>query len=273
MITTSAVDNIQNFTRKDSGSAADKAQNALNGDFENFLKLLTTQLKNQDPTQPLDTNDFTQQVATLSGVEQQINTNKTLGQTIDKLSALVGSSQMNTAVSYIGKNIQAEGNKGVLSQGQSTFVYDLAAAAETVDVTITDAQGNTVFSGQGSKNAGHNVVTWDGVNSVTGQQMPDGTYTIAVKAKDASNNEVKATTYTYGYVQAVEMKDGGPVLSLGDFTVPLDKVTSIQQVQYFSLPPDNPPTSGTSGNTTTGTTTTTTTTNNTTPPATTGSGT
>lgn len=203
---------------------ANSALQTLSGDFENFLLLLTTQLKNQDPTQPLDTNQFTQQIVQLSGVEQAIATNKHL----ENMMSILGQNQSSNLVNYIGKHVESAGNKGVLVNGRADFVYNLASAANTVQVTISDKNGNVVFSGQGTKEAGRNVVYWDGVNSLTGERMPQGTYSVNVVAKDAGGKSVSATTYTTGVVNAVETKDGKSQLMIGDVAIALDKVLSIR---------------------------------------------
>lgn len=205
---------------KDSASAL----KTLSSDFESFLRLLTTQLKNQDPTQPLDTNQFTQQIVQLSGVEQAIATNKHL----EDMMSLMGQNQSSNLVNYIGKQVESAGNKGVLAGNRANFVYNLASAADKVQVTISDVGGAVVFSGQGAKNSGRNVVYWDGLNSFTGAKMPAGTYTISVNAKDGADKDVVATTHTTGVVTSVETQDGKSQLMIGDVAVALDKVLAIR---------------------------------------------
>src|SRR5689334_12301051 len=114
-----------------SPSQAAAAQAALSTDEQNFLKLLTTQLQNQDPTNPLDTNQMTQQIAMLSQVEQQVNTNKNL----EQLVTLMSSTQYNSIVSYIGKQIEAPGNAGALQNGHALFAYYLQGAADHTNIT------------------------------------------------------------------------------------------------------------------------------------------
>lgn len=206
-------------------SKTDQAQSALTKDFGSFLKLLTTQLQNQDPTQPLDTNQITQQIAQLSSVEQQIATNKNL----EKLIAASSSGQINNVVGYIGKRVEAEGNKSSLVNGLASFVYSLDTEATSANVSISDTAGNVVYTGNGNIKAGHNEVFWDGLNSFTGQQMADGTYTISVTAKDSTGADVKVTTFTTGRVTAVDIKDGQPVLEMGSLSLDLDKVLSIRE--------------------------------------------
>lgn len=188
----------------DSGSAA-SAQDKLSGDLNFFLRLLTTQLKNQDPTQPLDTNQVTQQIATLSSVQQQVNTNSNL----EKLLTASKQSQLTTAVSYIGKEVETPGNTGEVMSGQGAFAYSLASTALKANVTIKDAGGNTVFTGTGTTNAGRNIIVWDGTNSITGAHMPDGTYTLSVSATDTSGKAVAVTTASVGIVTSVQNDSSG----------------------------------------------------------------
>lgn len=195
-------------------------------DRDNFLLLLTTQLKNQDPTNPTDTNQVTQQIALLSQVEQQTKSNTFLQQMVAQYSQ----SQANTAVNYIGRQIDAAGNAGQLTGGKATFVYNLPAGVSEATVVISDASGKQVYTGNGTTIAGRNTVIWDGSNSGTGATMPNGKYTFKVLAKDSNGKDVDATnitTLTTGVVQAVETKDGVNTLSLGDINVPLDSIISV----------------------------------------------
>lgn len=225
MLDVSKIDNIDTILNPDAGRTSSKASKALSNNLGDFLKLLTTQLKNQDPTQPMDTSQFTQQIATLSGVEQQINTNRNL----EDIVSLFSSSQINGVVGYIGKRIEAQGNKATLENGGAIFIYDLETEAKTVDLSITDASGAVVFSGEGDIKAGRNEVFWDGKNSFSGATMPDGVYTIGLKAKDYTGKEIKATTTTTGRITAVDLQDGKPTLLMGDHRIPLDKVLTIRE--------------------------------------------
>lgn len=226
------VNNDLNFTtnldklRQDKNpSSAETAQRTLSNNFDDFLRLLTTQLQNQDPTEPLDTNQFTQQIATLSQVEQQIATNRNLEQLINQ----TNSTQINNAVSYIGKTIDSVGNTGSLQGGRAEFAYSLPQAADSVTVSILNKSGEMVFSGNGSKTAGKNIVFWDGVNSTNGRDEANGTYTIVVTAKDAGGKEISATTYSTGRVTSVDLEEGEITLAVGTMRVPLDKVISVRE--------------------------------------------
>ena len=165
MVTTSGVTANSNL------SQSDRARQTLSKDYENFLKLLTVQLSNQDPTQPLDTNQVTAQIAQLSQVEQSVNMNKNL----EQLVALFTTTQYNSVASYLGKQIDAEGNSGVLHNGRAPFAYYLDSEAATTTVKIKNAADQVVYTGTGPTAQGRNQFVWDGKNN-SGQDMPNGIY-------------------------------------------------------------------------------------------------
>ena len=188
-----------------SSTTATAAQNQLDSDTNFFLTMLTTQLQNQDPTSPMDTTAMTQQIATYSGVQQQVTTNSNL----EKLIAQGSSNTSTTAVGYIGKEIESTGDTGLVLGGQGAFSYTLPSAAASANITLTDSDGNVVFSGQGTTTSGRNVVVWDGLNSTTGAQEPDGVYTLAVTATDASGKSITPTLHSVTIVSGVETDSSG----------------------------------------------------------------
>lgn len=221
-----AVNNVANSPSTAAGDGTAntaKVIEGLNGTYQDFLKLLTTQLNNQDPTAPMDVNQMTQQIATLSQVEQQISTNTLLKQLV----TLVDASQFNNAVSYIGRMVDASGNQGVLTSGGATFVYELPAAAKSAAVTITNESGQVVFTGSGTTLAGRNQVVWDGTNNSTGNKMPNGTYKFKVEAKDDQGKAIDVTTLTTGMVTAVDTDNGTTTLTVGNMAVPLNTVRTV----------------------------------------------
>ena len=208
-------------------SRAEIGQQQLAQDFQQFLTLLTTQLQNQDPTEPLDTNEFTNQLVMFASVEQQLASNLNLEELVN-LQQSNGS--IDASVNYIGRFIETEGNGGVLENGSAGFIYDLERAADEVQVSILDDSGRVVFSGQGSTNVGQNVVVWDGINSTNGDQSPPGTYFISVNATDSQGRDIDSTTFTTGRVTAVELNESGQItLEVGDLDINADDVTAIRE--------------------------------------------
>jgi flagellar basal-body rod modification protein FlgD len=213
---------IPNTTATSPNSSSGNAMSQLSGNFDTFLKLLTTQLQNQDPTSPMDTSQFTQQLVEYSQVEQQIGTNSNLQTLISQ-----GTSQSASyATGYLGKTVTVSGGEGSLTKGQAQWTYNLATAATSTTLSITDAKGNVVYSGSGPTAAGNNNVTWNGVDN-SGNQLPDGTYTLAVKAS-AGGQTVISTITSVGTVSEVDMSNGTPQLLIGAMEVPLSSISSVR---------------------------------------------
>ena len=206
-----------------SSSTASGANTTIAGNFNTFLSLLTTQLKNQNPLDPLDTNQFTSQLVQFSSVEQQLKTN-------DYLKTLIQTSQdasNNQAVSYIGKTVTTANAQTTLSNGSASWSYSVPRSAPNATVTITDASGNTVVSKQTSLAAGQGTFTWDGTDGA-GRQFPDGKYTITIDARDSSNTYIPATVQMSGRVTGVDLSGTSPMLDLSDGSqIALSDVTSI----------------------------------------------
>jgi flagellar basal-body rod modification protein FlgD len=201
------------------------AKDRLNSDLDTFLKLFTTQLQNQDPTEPLDTYQMTDQITQFTQVEQQVKTNTNL----EKLLATQRQSQLATAVSFIGSEVETTGNTGELYGNSAIFSYNLATAAAQSEVVITDSTGRAVFKGNGPVANGRNLVVWDGKNSFTGQQEPSGTYTITVKAKNAAGQDIASDARAVGIVTAVESgKDGEIMVSIGKRNIKFEDILAVR---------------------------------------------
>lgn len=223
---TSKTDNINNFTAAGKAkSQADKASDSLFSNYDQFVKLLSVQLQNQDPTKPLETDQITSQIAQLSQVEQQVNSNKNL----ETLIGLYNQSQFSAVVGYIGKLVEAAGNYIDLSSGKAVMVYNLAEGATSAKITISDTNGNVIREMDGTMLAGRNQVIWDGKNNA-GETVEDGTYTIAVKATDAAGDTVKSATASAGRVSSVETINGVASIAIGDILVPLNEVVSVRDM-------------------------------------------
>jgi flagellar basal-body rod modification protein FlgD len=199
----------------------------LADDFDDFLLLLTTQLQNQDPTEPLDTNEFTSQLVEFASVEQAVATNVNL----EKLVSASAATGIQQGLGFIGKSIEAEGSSGVLAEGNATFIYELPQNAASVNVSILDSTGRAVFSGAGNKSAGKNTVVWDGINSLNGQTMADGTYQIVVNARNAKDEKIEAKTFTTGRVTSAEVDaEGTTFLNIGTAKVKADDVIAVREI-------------------------------------------
>ena len=195
----------------------------LVSNFETFLQLLTTQLKNQDPLSPLDSNDFTAQLTQMAGVEQQLLTN-------DLLQALVnqGSVGLDSAVHYIGKEVVAAGSAVRLEEGGATWSYELATNAGAATIEVLDSTGAVVWSGPAPElNSGVHDFTWDGRNAA-GTQLPEGgVYNLRVRATTAGGQTVGSQVLIRGVVTAVELYDGVPYVTIGGSILPMSQVISV----------------------------------------------
>src|ERR1700761_6145832 len=139
-------------------SSTPDAMAQLSGNFSTFLTLLTTQLKNQDPLSPMDSNEFTQQLVEFSQVEQQINTNTNLQSLITQ-----GQSQGSAmATSYLGKQVTITNGQSGLSNGTANWTYNLGTTAAVTSLSVTNANGQVVYTGSGETTAGDHTFTWNG---------------------------------------------------------------------------------------------------------------
>jgi flagellar basal-body rod modification protein FlgD len=198
----------------------------LASNFNTFLSLLTTQLKNQDPLSPLDSNQFTQQLVQMTGVEQQLNTNDLLKQLVSNTSGGVA-----TAVSLIGKDVKAVSDTANLSGGKAQWTYNLPAAASNLKIEVVDAKGNLLHAEAPTTGleAGDHAFSWNGKDLI-GNQLPDGgPYTLRVTALDASGAPIASTNYVKGVVTGVEQSNGATLITINGGQVDWGKVTSITQ--------------------------------------------
>jgi flagellar basal-body rod modification protein FlgD len=201
--------------------------------FQTFLQLLTTQLQNQNPLDPLDTNQFTQQLVQFAGVEQQIATN----QTLSALLQVMDTSHLANAANFVGKSVIAEGATTVLDDVSAVWYINAAKEAPGSKVIVKDANGNEVFSQNIGLKKGSQIFTWDGRGN-DGQIKPDGFYTLTVVGKDAQGGTVSASLDIRGEVTGVEMEDGQPVLKIGDVVrVKLGDVKQIVKPAVETPPP------------------------------------
>lgn len=203
-------------------SAAGRTRLAEN--FDTFLTLLTTQLKNQDPLSPMDSTQFTQQLVQMTGVEQQLLTNDLL----EKLVSNTGSG-VATAVSLIGKEVRADSNLAALSGGKAEWVYKLDRAASDVKIEVLDSKGRVVQTIAPSDNAaGEHIFKWDG-KTAQGSTAADGVYSLRVTAKDSEGSTVPTGIVAQGVVTGVQQVDGQTVITINGAQIPWEKITLIRQ--------------------------------------------
>jgi|SRR5262245_2599754 len=195
--------------------------NTLANNFQTFLTLLTTQLKNQNPLDPLDTNQFTQQLVQFAQVEQQIKQNSQL----ETLISIEKSAQASTALAYVGATVAVDGQTAALKNGQATWTFNVPKPV-TAQVTVRNATGQTVYTGSFSMNAGMQSFQWDG-RDAQGVQWPDGNYTISITGKDTAGQTVAIPTEIEGTVDSVDLTKTPPELKVGGQAFTLDKIKRV----------------------------------------------
>jgi len=218
---------------QNTSSVLDKINNSrtsLANNEQTFLKLLTVQLKNQDPLSPTDTTQMTSQITQMTGVEQQLVTN-------DLLAALVG---MNTGtglsegVNMIGKQVTATTDNSTLKDGKAVFSWSQPGGSTSLTVEVKNAAGKVVRTLKpDDQKSGDHTITWDGKDDSGAQLENGGVYTIAVTAKGADGKEIKATNIkgrTEGVVTAVDNSTGSPQVIINGKPVPIDNVIGVTAV-------------------------------------------
>ena len=200
-------------------NALDNTEIASN--FTTFLQLLTTQLKNQNPLDPLDTNQFTQQLVEFAQVEQQMKSN-------DQLSSLVSlekSAQATTALAYVGATVVVDGSTAPLTNSTANWSLNVTKPS-TATITIKDSTGQNVYTGTVAVNPGTQNFTWNGRGN-DGRLWPDGAYTLTATAVDANQQSVAISTEVQAVVDSVDLTQDTPQLSINGQNYTLDKIKRI----------------------------------------------
>ena len=200
----------------------------LASNFETFLTLLTSQLKNQDPLSPVDSNQFTAQLTQMAGVEQQLLTNDLL----KGLLAAQGGGGLASAATYIGKEAVAAWSATKFTDGQATWSYELAANAASATLQVLDGSGKVVWSGPApDRTTGLHDFTWDG-KTTSGNNAQNGqVYSLRVVAQDAAGGSIGSQVLTRGRITGVELYDGQPYLTVGHSVLPLSTVIALEEAR------------------------------------------
>ncbi len=205
-----------------SGTSGNTALASLSSNFNDFLKMLMTQLQNQDPTSPMDTNQFTSELVEFSSVEQQINTNTSLTQLIQ----LTQAGEVMQASAMNGKQVTVTSDHVPLQNGRGTIQFT-TQTAQPVDILIYDSTGNKLSDNMMMSTAGINTWTWNGTNS-RGATVPDGSYKVAVVAAAADGTTSAVSTNIVGTATGVQSQSNGSLeLELGALSVPFSSVVSV----------------------------------------------
>lgn len=176
--------------------------------FTQFLQLLTTQLKNQDPLSPMDTNQFTQQLVEFSQVEQQMKTNTSLSTLVSMQQA----AQSTEALALVGATVVVNGATAQLANGAANWTLNASKPA-TATITIADSTGQNAFTGTFGVSSGTQTFTWDGHGN-DGRLWPAGSYTLTATAVDASGQSTGISTQVQAVVDSVDLTQTPPILSI-----------------------------------------------------------
>jgi flagellar basal-body rod modification protein FlgD len=214
-----------NGTASSSGSSTSQSLGNLGlqqlaGNFNDFLNLLLTQLQNQDPTSPMDTNSFTTELVQFTGVQQQVATNSSL----TALVALNQQQQLLNSAQYVGQSATVTSSSIALqnSQGEISFT---GTAGETVQIAILNSAGAPIKDATITASQGNNTWTWNGLDDA-GNQVPDGAYAIGVETQTGGNNTAVPFD-VIGTTTGVTNSSNGVSLQLGALSVPIGSVLSI----------------------------------------------
>jgi flagellar basal-body rod modification protein FlgD len=202
-------------------SSASNSLTSLSQNFGNFLNLLMTQLKNQDPSSPMDANSFTTELVQFSSVEQQINTNASLNTLIQ----LTQAGDVSQATAVVGKQVMVQSTQMALQNGSGTLVFT-AAAAEPATITVKNAAGSTLQQVAVKASQGENAWTWDGAAS-SGRTLPDGAYTVTVTSGAPGVSATALPFTVVGTATGVSAANNVVNLQIGALSVPFSDVVSV----------------------------------------------
>ncbi len=208
-------------TTGSTGSASTTALSSLSSNFTSFLSMLMTQLKNQDPTSPMDTNQFTTELVQFSSVEQQIATNTSM----TKLIELTQAGEVMQSSAMIGRQVTVESDHLPL-QGGTGKVQFTTTAAGPVQIAITSDTGTKIRDITVAADKGANAWTWDGKDA-SGKQLADGSYKIAVTGRGANGTAAAIPFTVSGTASGMLSQDGAVQLQFGTQTVPFSAVRAV----------------------------------------------
>ena len=197
------------------------ALTGLSNNFSDFLSLLMTQLQNQDPSSPLDSNQFTSELVQFSSVEQQISTNTDLTQLIQ----LTQASQVEQSASMIGKPVTVNSTQLSLQNGKADVNF-VTQTAEPVAIAVYNAAGSQVTTATLTSTVGTNNWTWKGQNA-SGATMPDGAYNVTVTAIGSSGGTSQIPFTVTGTATSVQNNSGTVQVQIGGLTLPFSAVQSV----------------------------------------------
>lgn len=193
----------------------------LADNFETFLSLLTTQLRNQNPLDPLNVNQFTQQLVQFAQVEQQLKGNSLLATLVNTQKT----AESTQAMAFVGKTAVVDGSTATLTKGPAMWTLQTPKKVGAV-VSVANSMGQIVYSENRTLTTGANRFVWDGKDN-SGREVPHGIYRLAVTAKEGSDLNVPISTEVQGTVDSVDLTASPVLLSIGGQTYTMDKIKRV----------------------------------------------
>jgi flagellar basal-body rod modification protein FlgD len=221
-MTTAATQAANNGTTNSTASTTTAATQQLAGNFNTFLQLLTTQLQNQDPLSPLDTDEFTQQLVEFASVQQQVDTNTNM----QTLISLQQTAQATQALQLVGASVTVNGSTAALTASAPATWSLNSPSPATGTVTITSSTGQTAFTGTVSLNSGTQTYGWNG-QGTNGVTWPAGQYNLAITATGASGQPVTVSTQVQGTVTGVNLSTSPPQVTVNGQGFPISSIQSL----------------------------------------------
>lgn len=216
-----------------SGSSLVNSQAGLADNFEMFLTLLTEQMKNQDPLNPMDSTQFVNQLVDFSSVEQQIAQN----QNLESLLILQSAAAQANSVGYIGRIAMAATPDAYLQDGNAEWEYTLPEDAESVSLVIKDGD-RIVARANGETTTGTHTFQWDGTDAA-GSDLEDGVYTLEITATNADGDNLQTEIRSAGRVTGVDMSGSEVQVQMGQISVPLSYILTVREQQAVQNDPES----------------------------------
>ena len=212
-------------TSSAASSTGTNALQSLGDNFNQFLTLLTTQLQNQDPTSPVDSDQFTQELVQFTGVQQSVATNTNLTQLI----SLQQGSQVLQSANVVGHQATVTSSQLALQNGTGEVTFS-TPTAEPIQIAIANSAGQTVRDVNITSQAGTNTWTWDGRDN-NGNQLANGAYGVALETGTTATNASAVPFSVVGTATGLTNGTSGLQLQMGAVSVGLSSVQSITSSQ------------------------------------------
>ena len=215
---------ITNLTAQPTASQASTGQGALgqlSGDFDMFLNLLTTQMRNQDPLDPMDSSEYTQQLVQFSQVEQSIQQTGAL----NKILATLTTQDVAQASAFIGRKAEFDSATSGLGADPAQWGWQSDRPVASLTATITDSRGVTVATRE-LEGGARGTFEWDG-STAAGSKAPSGSYRLGLQGFDANGNPVDVAVTSIGIVDEVTLADGVVALGVNGATLPASSLLRI----------------------------------------------